>query len=520
MIKIQRAVVSVYDKSGLEELVRALHAVSCEIVSTGGTARFIQQLGIPCETVKTVTGFPEILEGRVKTLHPKIFAALLARQQQSDKTSLEQHGITPIQLVVNNLYPFHRELADHGRDLQHMMEFVDIGGVAMLRAAAKNHSCCVVLSDPTQYPPFLSALQANHGAIPSELSGKFAAAAVNLTATYDAQIGSYLIKRYVDQQPLDTTYRLDLVKELDLAYGENPHQRAALYRDEATLLEPEQLGGKPLSYNNLLDLDGCLGVLSEYRDETACVIVKHSNPCGIAIAPQGSLDAAFDLAMASDSISAFGGVVGFTQPVDLTTAEKLHSCFFEVIAAPGFDAAALQQLKRKKKVRLLQVALPLPSQLASSMVVHSTLLGYLVQQRDAMCEDLQSAKVVTARQPNAAELRALQFSWKACKWVKSNAIVIASDKQTLGIGAGQMSRVDAVKIAVDKASSNHAHGLAAAVLASDAFFPFRDSIDLAHSAGIRAVVQPGGSIRDDEVIEAANEHDMTMIFTGARHFRH
>jgi phosphoribosylaminoimidazolecarboxamide formyltransferase/IMP cyclohydrolase len=526
-IKIQRALISVHDKSGLGELLGALNQYGCEFVSTGGTAKLIREAGYTCQAVEEVTGFPEILDGRVKTLHPKIFGGILSRDSISDRAELTKNGIQSFQLVVVNLYPFVEQLAaGHGVDRSHMLEYIDIGGVSLIRAAAKNYPHCLVVTSPSVYHELIGHLKQHNGAVSVAYSAHLAQQAFAITSTYDAQIADYLAQESVTENPpmnlLPVTMKLRPVTTL--SYGENPHQKAGLYLDDTTpFLLPQQLQGKPLSYNNMIDVDGCLGVLGDFLDRTACVIVKHANPCGIGIAKDQSLVVAYENALAGDPVSAFGGIVGFTRPVDGEMAKQLVQKFYEIIIAPEFSKEALQILQTKSKLRLLQLSLTTenqqkrePHKAFKAPIWRQTLSGYLWQERDQSRENVADAKVVTKRQPTPAELSAMQMAWSACKWVKSNAIVLANAQRTCGIGAGQMSRVDAVELAIRKAQPFTAD----VALASDAFFPFRDSIDFAAKAGIRAIVQPGGSMRDQEVIDAADQHGIAMVFTGVRHFRH
>lgn len=506
MIKIRRALISAYYKDGLEPLLKTLHDRGCTFVSTGGTAKFITDCGYPCDTVEELTGFAPILDGRVKTLHPKVFGGILTRGTPEDAKQLREQGIEAFQLVIVNLYPF---------DESPTTELIDIGGVSLIRAAAKNCDQCVVLAEPSQYAELVELLQKHDGAVPKTDSLRFSAAAFACTSRYDASIAAYRAQaaglKGADSFP--ERLEVGLQKIQDLSYGENPHQKAAVYSDGAAL--PRQLAGKPLSYNNLVDLDGCIGVLRDYADLCACVILKHSNPCGIGIDNASSLQA-YERALAGDPTSAFGGIVGFSRRVDVAVAQALSQKFYEIIIAPDYEPQALEILQKKPKLRLMQAQLTWSRGSKAPLNLRQTLCGFLLQEQDTSIEVLQEAAVPTKRRPDAAELRALLMAWRACKWVKSNAIVIANEQQTVGIGAGQMSRIDAVELAIRKAQLP----LAGCVLASDAFFPFRDGVDLTHKAGIRAIVQPGGSIRDAEVIAAADEHGIAMVFTGKRHFRH
>ncbi len=505
------ALLSVSDKTGLVDLARALIEADWHILSTGGTARLLDTAGIAVTEVSTHTGFPEIMDGRVKTLHPRIHGGILARRSQ-DAEVLEREGIAPIDLVVVNLYPFAQTVAKPGCSLTEAVEQIDVGGPAMLRAAAKNHADVAVVCDPADYGSIIEALPG----LPDEAGRRrLAAKAFAHTSAYDGQISRYL------QQSLDETElpaRLDLTLERveRLRYGENPHQAAALYRSReqapAGLAATRPLQGKPLSYNNLLDADAAWSGVAALGEAPGCVIVKHTNPCGAALG--ASLDEAWAKALACDPTSAFGGIIAFNRPLDAKLAERVLAGFVEVILAPAVAPEALAVLAAKPNLRVLTPADRAPA----SLELRAIDGGWLVQQADH-AEAAPTLDVVTRRAPTEAELADLDFAWRVVRLVRSNAIVYARDRATVGIGAGQMSRVDAARIGALKAA-DAGLGLAGAVMASDAFFPFADSIEAAARQSIRAVIQPGGSMRDQEVIDACNAHDIAMVMTGRRHFKH
>ncbi len=514
MSKITRAVLSVFHKQGLVELATGLRRHGVDLLSSGGTASLLQEHGIAVTPISDYTGAPEILGGRVKTLHPRICGGILGRPTPEHQAEMSAHDIEPIDLVVVNLYPFEQTAARPGATRQEIIEMIDIGGPTLIRAAAKNHERVTVVVDPADYGEVLEELDRRGGELGEELRQRLAAKAFAHTAAYDTAIAAHLLASAASE-PFPEVLPLTLERVQALRYGENPHQRAALYRNPASGVEPaivrcQQLQGKELSYNNILDADAALGLVLELP-ETAVCIIKHTNPCGAACG--ADLVAAFRDARATDPVSAFGGIVACNQPVTRELAVELKEIFLEAVIAPGFDDGALEVLGKKKALRLLRYP---ETATRGGLQLRSVSGGLLVQATDSSCEDLTTARVVTRRQPEAAELRALDFAWRICKHVKSNAIVFARDGQLVGVGAGQMSRVDSVKLAATKAQLP----LAGTVLASDAFFPFRDGIDAAAAAGARAIVEPGGSIRDEEVIAAADEHGLAMIFTGVRHFRH
>ncbi|MEZ4404586.1 MAG: bifunctional phosphoribosylaminoimidazolecarboxamide formyltransferase/IMP cyclohydrolase [Kofleriaceae bacterium] len=537
-VTLRRALLSVSDKRGVVELGAALAARGVEILSTGGTATALAAAGVPVVQVAAWTGAPEILDGRVKTLHPTIHGGLLGRPIAGHQAEMAAHGIAPIDLVVVNLYPFEAAIARPDVTYGDAIENIDIGGPAMLRSAAKNHERVTVVVDPDDYPALLAELAATDGAVSAPRRLALAKKVFAHTARYDAAIAAYLSS--VDDAAVTApaevpqragfpgTLTVQWHKQYDLRYGENPHQTAAFYADAGsplptapatrpTLATAEVLGGKQLSYNNLLDLDAALALALEFGADPrpAAVVVKHNNPCGVALG--ATVAEAYLRARAADPVSAFGGIVAVTRTVDAALAALLAETFLECVIAPGFADDARELLAAKKNLRLIAAAgawAPEPDAVVAS--VRTIAGGALVQSVDAAWVDVAGARVVTARSPSDAERADLTFAWRVGKHVKSNAIVFAKDGATVAIGAGQMSRVDSVRICERKAGD----ALAGAVVASDAFFPFRDGVDVLAAAGARAVAQPGGSVRDAEVIAAADEHDLAMVFTGVRHFRH
>jgi len=507
-IKIRRALISVWDKSGVVELASALAAQGAEVLSTGGTARALREAELRVTTIESVTGYPAILDGRVKTLHPAIFAAIMSRDDESHRAQLDGMGVTPIDLVVVNLYPF--ELKGIHAPMPEAAELIDIGGVALIRAAAKNWERVAVVCDPAQYARVLEEVR-REGGLSADTRRRLAADAFARTAAYDATIAAYFTRQMSEPFPELLTLAYRRVQQT--RYGENPHQRAAFYRayiGSGGLADARQLSGKELSFNNLVDLDTAWGLVGEFPGPAAAII-KHATPCGAATAQ--TIDQAYDAALACDPVSAFGGVVALNRPVDMSTASAIAGVFTEAVIAPGFTPEARAVLNKKTSLRLLEAA---PPDSRSAFEIKSVLGGALVQDRDTADANDASLTVATPRSPTASELADLRFAWTVAKWVKSNAIVLARSGATVGIGAGQPNRVGAVEIAV-KVAGGRARG---AVMASDAFFPFRDALDAAAQAGIRAVIQPGGSVRDADVIAAATEHGMAMILTGVRHFRH
>jgi phosphoribosylaminoimidazolecarboxamide formyltransferase/IMP cyclohydrolase len=526
---IARALVSVSDKSGLEPLARCLVELGVEVISTGGTARALAALGAAVREVSDFTGFPEIMDGRVKTLHPKIHGGLLGiRDNEAHLEAMREHEILPIDLVVVNLYPFVATVTRKGVESAEAIENIDIGGPSMIRSAAKNFRDVAVLVDPADYQVVIEELRDSDGCLSLETRLRLARKAFEHTAAYDAAIADFLVDRVScadevlqvhDPAAVPVRVRLDLRRATTLRYGENPHQQAALYLEQGTghggVAGAEQLQGKELSYNNYLDLDAAWALVGEFTDEAACVIIKHTNPCGAATA--GSVLDAYQRALETDPTSAFGSIIACNRAIDGATATAMSELFVEAIAAPDFEAPALAVLGRKRNLRLMRMgADALPDRHAPLLETKCISGGVLVQQRDRGAISTAALQVVTDRPPAEEELRALMFAWRIVKHVKSNAVVYARDGQLVGVGAGQMSRVDSVRIGARKAVLP----LAETVLASDAFFPFRDGLDEAARAGVTAVIQPGGSVRDQEVIAAANEHGIAMVFTGMRHFRH
>ena len=512
----RRALLSVSDKTGIVELARELHASGFELISTGGTARAIAAAGLPVTEVAELTGSPEIMDGRVKTLHPKVHGALLGRAGTDDAVMREQ-GIAPIDLLVINLYPFARTIAEPGCRYEDAIENIDVGGPAMLRAAAKNHERVTVLVDPADYAGTLAELRA--GGVSEATRRRLAAKAFGHTAQYDALVSGWLRRQQGDASFPDA-FAAGFRKLQDLRYGENPHQSAAFYADPlaagASIATARQLQGKELSYNNIADADTALECVRQF-EAAACVIVKHANPCGAAIA--STVEEAYLRAYEGDTTSAFGGIIAFNRPLDAATAAAIVGRqFVEVIVAPAFAPDALAALGAKENIRLLETG-PLERATAAAVELRSVAGGLLAQTRDDGVIDAKMLKHVTRRAPSAAELADLLFAWRVCKYVKSNAIVFASGGRTIGIGAGQSSRVVSTRIAAMKAADAKLP-IAGSVMASDAFFPFRDGLDAAAELGIRAVIQPGGSMRDAEIIAAADERGIAMVFTGMRHFRH
>jgi len=511
-----RALVSVSDKRGVVEFARALVALGWEIVSTGGTAKALGAAGIAVTPIEKVTGFPEMMDGRVKTLHPAVHGGLLARRRvPSDVMAMERHGIAPIDLVAVNLYPFRETTARTGVTVDEAIEQIDIGGPSMLRSAAKNHDAVTVVVDPADYARVADALAA--GGVGPELRRELAVKVFRETATYDAAIAQWLqAQAGAADGGLPPFLLLALERRQALRYGENPEQRAAFYvtGEGGSLADLTQLGGKELSFNNILDLDAAYLALEPWADRTACVIVKHTTPCGIALGKSAA--DAYRRALATDPVSAYGSVVGLNTVLDAETAAAMADLFVEAVVAPNFQPDALEVLRRKKNLRIVEVPRGRPGESLDFKRVRG---GFLAESRLRFDPDESGWKTVTRRQATAAELNDLRFAWGAVMSVKSNAILIARDAQAIGIGAGQMSRVDSSMLAVHKARAA-GHAVEGAVLASDAFFPFRDGVDEAARAGVRAIIQPGGSVRDPEVVAAADEHGLAMIFTGKRQFRH
>jgi phosphoribosylaminoimidazolecarboxamide formyltransferase / IMP cyclohydrolase len=520
MIKIRRALISVSDKTGLVPLAQVLSAQGVEILSTGGTATLLKQAGIRVIDVADYTGFPEMMDGRVKTLHPKVHGGLLGRRGV-DEAVMAAHGIAPIDLLVVNLYPFEATIARPDSDLATAVENIDVGGPAMLRAAAKNHAHVAVVVEPGDYSTLIDELTTHGGTLSASTRYQLATKAFAHTGHYDRMIAHYLASHIPAAPRFSETIDLHFHKRQDLRYGENPHQAAAFYAEtespSGTIAHAEQLHGKALSYNNIADTDAALMCVWAFSEPTCC-IVKHANPCGVAEAP--TIADAYDRAYATDPTSAFGGIIAFNRPLDAATARKIvERQFVEVIVAPAASSEAVAVCQVKKDLRLLVVGMPVTER--PMLDYKRVTAGLLVQDRDAIACAISAndLKTVSERQPTDAELRDLLFAWRVVKCVKSNAIVYAKAQQTIGIGAGQMSRVYSARIAGIKAADEGLE-VRGSVMASDAFFPFRDGIDAAAAVGITAVIQPGGSVRDAEVIAAANEAGIAMVFTGMRHFRH
>ena len=518
MSKIQRAILSVTDKSGLVDFARKLAGMGVELVSTGGTAKLLRESGISVKDISELTGFPEMLDGRVKTLHPKVHGGILHRREDSaHRSAVAEHDIPAIDMVVVNLYAFEKTAAKPGVHFEELIENIDIGGPSMIRSAAKNFQDVAVVTSPTDYDAIADEMARFAGSLSSETKWRLAQKAFATTAAYDSAIASTLERVGVNghfelraSEGFPQTLRLSFQKTMDLRYGENPHQKAAMYSDGSGMgvANARQLQGKELSYNNITDLQAAWDLAQDF-DDTVCAIIKHTNPCGVATGK--TLVEAYLRALECDPVSAFGGVIGVNRPVDAEAAAEMSKLFLEVIAAPTFDAAAKEIFSTKKNLRLVEV--PAGRQ---NWVLKNISGGMLIQDADLHQLADSELKIVTKRPPSPEEKRALLFAWKVCKHVKSNAILYARDGQTVGIGAGQMSRVDACKVGAMKAQLP----LKGTVAASDAFFPFPDGVEEISKTGATAIIQPGGSVRDQEVIEASDRLGLAMIFTGVRHFRH
>jgi phosphoribosylaminoimidazolecarboxamide formyltransferase/IMP cyclohydrolase len=515
-VRIQRALLSVSDKRGIVDFARGLAELGVEIVSTGGTAAALQEAGIDVRAIDDFTGFPEIMDGRVKTLHPKLYAGLLAvRDNAEHLAQADEQGIEFVDLVCVNLYPFERTAAARGASEADVIENIDIGGPTMLRAAAKNHAYAAVVVKPESYDAVLEELRDAGGTLSMPTRESLAAEAFAYTARYDTAIARWFAEKSEDFPPL---FIRAYEKVVDLPYGENPHQRAAYYSQVGArmnvLSQVKQHHGKQISYNNILDLDSARTMVRDF-EVPACAIVKHNNPCGVALG--AGAQQAYERAFACDPLSAYGGIIALNRKVDRATAEQLHQQFIEVLIAPGYDDDALEVLTQKQNIRILEdQERRLPA--LGEPEIRQVTGGLLVQDRDNSRDEREDMEVVTRRRPSEAEWADLLFAWRVSRHVKSNAIVLAKDLATIGIGAGQMSRVDSVRLAVEK--TRDAASLQGAALASDAFFPFADGPALAIEAGVTAVIQPGGSVRDDEVVAAAEQAGVTMVFTKRRHFRH
>jgi phosphoribosylaminoimidazolecarboxamide formyltransferase/IMP cyclohydrolase len=516
-VRVRRALLSVSDKQGIVDFARGLEQLGVEIVSTGGTSGELTEAGIAVRSIEDFTGFPEVMDGRVKTLHPRLYAGLLARRdEEAHLQAAAELRIEPVDLVCVNLYPFEQTVA-RDADEDEAIEHIDIGGPTMIRAAAKNHPFAAVVVDPGDYGRVLGELRASEGRLTLETRKELAAKAFACTARYDAAIAGWFASRVYEGFPPS---RVDAYEKVtDLRYGENPHQCAAFYARVGSpthLLDGvTQLHGKELSFNNLLDLSSARELLEDL-DGAACAIVKHNNPCGCAVAPTAQL--AYERAFACDPLSAYGGVIAINRRIDRACAQRLGEQFIEVLLAPGYDADALELLQVKKNVRLLELPhWPPPLRGLESKPVIG---GELVQTHDVVSETRDQMRVISSRQPSEREWEDMLFAWRVCRHVRSNAIVIASGGATIGIGAGQMSRVDAVRIAIEKAAAAQPERLAGSVLASDAFFPFADGPQLAIDAGVTAIIQPGGSVRDEDIVAAVDAAGVAMVATGRRHFRH
>ncbi|MDO5862296.1 MAG: bifunctional phosphoribosylaminoimidazolecarboxamide formyltransferase/IMP cyclohydrolase [Thermoplasmata archaeon] len=516
MAKIRRAIVSVSDKTGIVDFVKALSSMGVEIISTGGTYKVLKEAGIPVAEVSEVTGFPEMLEGRVKTLHPKIHAGILARRDVKEHmAAIEEKGIKPIDMVVINLYPFKQTVLKEGVTFDEIVENIDIGGPSMIRAAAKNYKDVAVVTKTKQYDGIVSELKEKGELSIETLQGLMTEAFLE-TANYDSMISSQMFKRFGKGYP--DSFPIPSEKVEDMRYGENPNQSAAFYRDPftpgTTVAKAEQLHGKQLSYNNILDLDKALDICMDFEKPTA-VVMKHTNPCGLASAD--TIDEAFLTAYNVDPLSAFGCVICLNRNCTVATATEISQHFVEAVICPDYEEGAVEIMEAKKNIRLLRTGMPIcPAEKFREYKVKKIQGGMLVQSDEDVAIDPANLKVVTNRAPTQEEIHSLLFAWKLAKHVTSNAVVYVRGERAVGIGAGQMSRVDSAKIATMKANEP----TEGCVMASDAFFPFRDGVDEAAAAGVTAIIQPGGSIRDQEVIDAANEHNMAMVFTGCRVFRH
>jgi len=533
--EIKRALLSVSDKTGLAAFAKTLADYGVELISTGGTAKFLRENGLEVIDVATVTGFPEMMDGRVKTLHPKIHGAFLAlRDNPEHIASMKEHEIEPIDLVVINLYPFEQTIAKEGVSLSEAVENIDIGGPAMIRSASKNWRDIAVVTDPKNYSEIADELAANSGSLSLETRQQLATLAYTRTANYDLAISRYLTHSSVPlaaavgltsktDNPTKAEFpagvSINLAKVTDLRYGENPHQKAALYRtgESGGIADAEQLHGKEMSFNNYVDAEAAWNLVQDFDDLTVAVI-KHTNPSGVGVATTN--EEAYRRALSTDPVSAFGGIVAFNRKVDATVAASVNEVFTEVVIAPEFDAAALEVFQTKKNLRVLQCRSPHASSGETLSLEYKQISGgMLIQEKDTYKVTQNDLKIVSEKQPSEDEMKAMLLAWQVCKHVKSNAIVIANENQTIGVGSGQMNRVDSVRIAAMRAERFNLP-VKGSVLASDAFFPFRDNVDEAAKLGVSAIIQPGGSMRDEESIESANEHGISMVFTGFRHFKH
>ncbi len=529
MVKVRKALISVSNKEGLTGFARGLAELGVKIISTGGTARVLRDAGLEAVDISEVTGFPEMLDGRVKTLHPKIHGGLLhLRENQEHVRTIAEHDIEPIDMVVVNLYPFEQTVASGEVELEAAIEQIDIGGPSMVRSGAKNYKSVAVITNPAHYGEILEEMKSSDGRVSDQTLSRLVVEAFEHTSLYDRAIHGFLQHRLQGELDFPERVTMTFTKAQDLRYGENPHQKAAFYRQEsdpgeASIAGAKQINGKELSYNNIADLDAALNVVKEFADVPAVSIIKHANPCGAAVvAVDAGIEEAYKKAFDSDPVSAFGGVVASNRPVNMAMVNAIGKTFLECVAAPGFEQDALAALKAKVNLRLLEVDFEkrVPQSTPGLGHEHLTLKkvtgGLLLQERDVKRVMKEDCRVVTQRQPEVSEWEDLFFAWKVMVHVKSNAILMAKGGQTVGVGPGQCNRVGSVKIAAEMAGEK-AQG---AVLASDAFFPFRDGVDAAARAGIKAIIQPGGSKKDDEAIAAANENGIAMVFTGMRHFNH
>ncbi len=518
----RKVLVSVSDKNGIEEFAKGLSDMGFDIISSGGTFRYLTERGVKCRKVETVTNFPEILGGRVKTLHPNICGGILGKRDQEDhRKEMEEHGIEPIDMVVVNLYPFERTV-EGGAEIDTALEMIDIGGPSLIRSAAKNHNDVIVIVDPSDYPLVLDKLKAD-GDLDLGTRQDLAVKAFMLTSAYDIAIGGWLRDRFHPDTPWGDSLRWRFERSLETRYGENPHQKGAYFIDPSykgiSISNSDVLWGKELSFNNIYDTDAATDILMEFPDEPCCVIIKHNNPSGVAISRKedgGSMARAFERAFLCDPLSAYGGIIGLNRECDLETAERVNQRFFEVIVAPSFTDEAISELKKKKNLRIVRTNRPIVATNPPEKRFVRIKGGLLVQTMDWPEWSSTNWKVVTNRSPTEEQIMDLIFASKVTKHVKSNCVVMAKDLRTVGIGAGQMSRVDSCFMAGKKAGENGK----GSVLSSDAFFPFRDGLDESIKAGVISVAQPGGSIRDQEVIDAADENGISMVFTGVRLFKH
>ncbi|HOL21363.1 MAG TPA: bifunctional phosphoribosylaminoimidazolecarboxamide formyltransferase/IMP cyclohydrolase [bacterium] len=511
MIEIRRAIISVSDKKGIVELADFLSKKGVEIISTGGTAKALRDSGIKVKDVSEFTGFPEILDGRVKTLHPRIYGGILSiRDDKEHQKQMKENDLVPIDLIVCNLYPF-EETLKRGASHNEIIENIDIGGPTMIRAASKNYKYVCVLVKPELYAEFIKEMEENNGCVSEDFSFRCAMEVFRHTSRYDFAIASYFSKKVEGEKPLPDEMNIRLIKVQDLRYGENPHQLAAWYRFSDKEFPRQQFQGKELSFNNLLDMEATYILVNQFS-LPACVIVKHTNPCGVAVG--NDLSTAYEKALETDPLSAFGGIVGFNRKVERKVAEKIVERFYEVVIAPDYDEDALAVLRKKENLRVIKS----PTDIKLRYDFKTLNDGLLVQTPDD--KEFEKLEVVTKRAPDEKEMTALKFGWTVCKFVKSNTIVLATENQTTGIGAGQMSRYDSARVAVMKMRDNFKKEIKPLVCASDAFFPFPDSIDVLKEAGVSAIIQPGGALKDKEVIAACDRYGIAMVLTGMRHFKH